>query len=86
MRIIILFLFILLLVLLLFYVVFFPHRDAIYLDNEGAQVKVLNVTLKTVVIQYVKYDPESGSVEELTNPLSVSLWEFLKEFEFWILL
>ena len=57
-----LFLFIVFLCVILSYVVFFPRVNAIYKDKDDSQVKVCNYTWKTVTIQYVEYDVETGKL------------------------
>ena len=73
------------LVLILLYSVFFPKTDAIYKDEDGTQVRVLNFTWKTVIIQYIKFDAETGKMEEITGPQNIGLFEFINTFDLWTL-
>lgn len=73
------------LVLILLYSVFFPKTDAVYKDEYGAQIRVLDFTIKTVVIQYINFDAETGEIEEITGPQSIGLFEFINTFNLWTL-
>ena len=81
-----LFLFIVFLCVILSYAIFFPRVNAIYKDKDNAQVKVCSYTWKTVTIQYVEYDAETGKLTEITNNQNIGMFEFIKNFELWIIL
>lgn len=74
------------LVLILLYSVFFPKTDAVYKDEDGAQVRVLDFTWKTVIIQYIKFDAETGKIEEITGPQNIGLFKFIANFNLWTLM
>lgn len=70
----------------LLYTTFFPRTGAVYKDENNSQVRVLNFTLKTVVIQYIKFDTETGKLEEITGPQNIGLFEFIINFNLWTLI
>lgn len=77
---------IILFIVVLLYAVFFPKTDAVYKDENGAQVRVLDFNLKTVVIQYIKFDAETGKLDEITGPQNIGLFKFIANFNLWTLI
>lgn len=81
-----LFLFIVFLCVILSYAIFFPRVNAIYKDKDDAQVKVCNYTWKTVTIQYIKFNAELNEIEEITGPQNIGFFEFIWNYNLWIML
>ena len=81
--------YVLLVVLLLciaLYGIFCPRVDTIYKNKYGAQVLVAAVNKKCVIVQYVKYNEETGELYAVTGPQNIGLWDFILHHRLWIML
>lgn len=75
-----------LLLLILLYAVFYPKTNAIYEDENGFKVQVVEINKNTIVIQHIEYDEETDEITEITGPQNMSLCDFIDTFNLWKLL
>lgn len=77
---------IVLLLLILLYAVFYPKTNAIYEDENGSKIRVVEINKNTVVIQHIEYDEETDEITEITGPQNIGLVDFIDTFNLWKLL
>lgn len=68
------------------YGIFCPRVNTIYKNKYGAQVLVTSIVKTCVIVQYVKYNKETGELYAITGPQNVDLWDFILHHRLWIML
>lgn len=80
------YIFILIILCIVLYGAFYPRTDTIYKDKDGNKVLVLKVVKTCVVVQFVEYDESTQKPSAITGPQNISLWEFIWNYDLWIML
>jgi len=80
------YLFIFIILCIALYGVFYPKVNTIYKDKDDNKVLVLKVVKTCVIVQFVEYDEVTQKPSAITGPQNISLWEFIWNYNLWIML
>lgn len=80
------YIFILIILCIVLYGIFYPRTNTIYKDKDGNKILVLKVVKTCVVVQFVEYNESTQKPYAITGPQNISLWEFIWNYNLWIML
>lgn len=80
------YIFILIILCIVLYGIFYPRTNTIYKDKDGNKILVLKVVKTCVVVQFVEYNESTQKPYAITGPQNISLWEFIWNYDLWIML